>query len=33
MVCKQEAVSICIDDPTYIDACVERIGAKVNLGS
>ncbi len=32
MVCKQDAISIRIDDPTYIDACVERIGAKVNLG-
>jgi Fe-S-cluster-containing hydrogenase component 2 len=33
MVCKQDAISIRIDDPSYIDACVERISAKVNLGA
>ena len=33
MVCKQEAISIRIDDPSYIEACVERISSKVNLGA
>ncbi|MEW6555018.1 MAG: 4Fe-4S binding protein [Actinomycetota bacterium] len=33
MVCKQEAISIRIDDPSFIDACIERISTKVNIGS
>ncbi|MBN2026921.1 MAG: 4Fe-4S binding protein [Actinobacteria bacterium] len=31
MVCKQDAINIRIEDPSYIDACLERIGSKVNL--
>lgn len=33
MVCKQDAVRVTIEDPSYIDACIERIGARVNLGT
>lgn len=32
MVCKQDAINITIEDPTYIDACISRIGSKVDLG-
>ncbi|MDD3717564.1 MAG: 4Fe-4S binding protein [Actinomycetota bacterium] len=31
MACKQEAISVRIDDPTYIEACVDRIAARVNI--
>ncbi|NPV60672.1 MAG: 4Fe-4S binding protein [Actinobacteria bacterium] len=31
MVCKQGAISVRIDDPSYIEACVERISAKVEI--
>ncbi len=33
MVCKQDAIRITIEDPAYIDACIERISSRVNLGA
>ncbi|RJP30657.1 MAG: 4Fe-4S ferredoxin [Actinobacteria bacterium] len=33
MVCKQGAISVTIDDPSYIDACIARIGSKVDVGT
>ncbi len=31
MVCKQNAVSVRIDDPSYMEACIERISSKVAI--
>ena len=33
MACKQDAIRIAIEDPTYIDACIARIKAKVDVGA
>jgi len=33
MVCKQGAISVFIEDPTYIEACIKRISSRVNIGA
>jgi ferredoxin len=33
MVCKQDAIRVIIEDSSYIDACIARIGTKVNIGA
>ena len=33
MVCPEDAISIRIEDPSYIDECISRISSKVDLGA